>query len=57
MFFAIDKSTGDLGIYDVTESFYNSGRDKLLYGLKIYETYFVNKEQELNTYVIKDTLD
>jgi hypothetical protein len=57
MFFAIDKATGDLGIYDVTESFYNSGRDKLLYGLKIYETYFVNKEQELNTYVIKDTLD
>ena len=57
MFFAIDKSTGDLGIYDVTKSFYESGKEKLLYGLKVYETYFVNKQEELNTYVIKDTLE
>ena len=56
-FFAIDKGTGDLGIYDVTETFYNSGRDKLDYALNIYEKYFVRREEELNTYVIKGTLE
>jgi hypothetical protein len=57
VFFAIDKSTGDLGIYDVTENFYNSGKEKLEYGLKIYEKYFIKEEEDLNSYVIKGTLD
>ena len=56
-FFAIDKSTGDLGIYDVTENFYQSGKDKLEYALKIYEKYFVRAEEDLNAYVIKDVID
>jgi len=56
-FFAIDKSTGDLGIYDVTENFYQSGKDKLEYALKIYEKYFVRAEEDLNSYVIKGTLE
>ena len=56
-FFAIDKSTGDLGIYDVTENFYQSGKDKLEYALKIYEKYFVRAEEDLNTYVIRDIID
>lgn len=57
IFFAIDKSSGDLGIYDATENFYNSGKDKVEYALKVYEQYFVNREKELNEYVIRDTLD
>ncbi len=56
-FFAIDKSTGDLGIYDVTENFYQSGKDKLNYALKIYEKYFVRAEEDLNAYVIRDVID
>lgn len=56
-FFAIDKSTGDLGIYDVSDSFYESGKDKLEYALRVYEKYFVKQEEELNSYVIKDTLE
>lgn len=55
-FFVIDKSSGDLGIYDVEESFYNSGKDKLEYGIKVFEQYFINKEFELNEYVVRDTL-
>lgn len=55
-FFVIDKSTGDLGIYDVEESFYNSGKEKLEYGIKVFEQYFINKEFELNEYVVRDTL-
>lgn len=57
IFFAIDKSSGDLGIYDVTERFYNSGKDKVEYALKVYEDYFVNKKRELNEYVIRGTID
>ena len=55
-FFVIDKSTGDLGYYDVSKEFFESGKAKLEYALKVYETYFINKEQELNEYVIKGTL-
>lgn len=57
IFFAIDKSSGDLGIYDVTEKFYNSGKDKVEYALKVYQQYFVKKDKELNEYVIRGTLD
>lgn len=56
-FFAIDKSSGDLGIYDVTENFYNSGKDKVEYGLRIFEKYFVTRSEEINSYVISGTLD
>ena len=55
-FFAIDKGTGDLGYYEVSKDFYESGKAKLEYGLKVFETYFVKQEQELNEYVIKGTL-
>tara|TARA_R100001463_G_scaffold6764_5_gene21940 strand:+ start:240 stop:1277 length:1038 start_codon:yes stop_codon:yes gene_type:complete len=56
-FFVIDKSSGDLGIYDVSESFYLSGKSKLEYGIKIYETYFVTQEEKLNEYIIRGTLE
>ncbi len=56
-FFAIDKSSGDLGIYDVEQSFYESGKYKLEAGLEVFEKYFVNMEEDLNTYVIRDTLE
>jgi len=56
-FFAIDKSSGDLGIYDVEESFYESGKYKLEKGLEVFETYFVDMKEDLNSYVIKDTLE
>ena len=56
-FFVIDKSSGDLGIYDVEETFYESGKYKLEKGLEVFEKYFVNMEEDLNTYVIRDTLE
>tara|TARA_R100001510_G_C7656742_1_gene217093 strand:+ start:2080 stop:3105 length:1026 start_codon:yes stop_codon:yes gene_type:complete len=55
-FFAIDKSTGDLGHYNVSEEFFESGRKKVEYGLKVFEQYFIKKKYELNEYVIKGTL-
>jgi len=56
-FFVIDKSSGDLGIYDVKESFYNAGKDKVEYALKVFKSYFINQTEELNEYVIKGTLE
>jgi hypothetical protein len=55
-FFAVDKSTGDLGYYDVSKEFYNSGKEKVEYALKVYEKYFVKQEEQLNEYIIKGTL-
>ena len=55
-FFVIDKKSGDLGIWDVEESFYNSGRDKVEYGLRIFQKYFVDRSEEINEYVITGTL-
>lgn len=56
-FFVIDKSSGDLGIYDVEKSFYESGKEKLEYGLNIYTKYFVEQTEQINEYVIKGTLE
>ena len=56
-FFAIDKSSGDLGIYDVSESFYESGKDKLEYALRIFEKFFVDRTEEINEYVVTGILE
>tara|TARA_R110002012_G_scaffold178237_1_gene343269 strand:- start:2591 stop:3631 length:1041 start_codon:yes stop_codon:yes gene_type:complete len=56
-FFVIDKGSGDLGIYDVKESFYNSGKDKVEYGLKIFQNYFIDRTEEINEYVVTGTLE
>ena len=55
-FFAIDKGSGDLGYYDVSEEFYESGKAKVTYALKVYKEYFVDQVTPLNEYVIKGTL-
>jgi len=56
-FFAIDKSSGDLGFYDVSETFYNSGKDKVLKALERFKDYFVDQTENLNEYVIRGTLE
>ena len=56
-FFVIDKRTGDLGIWDCKESFYDSGKSKVTKAIKTFEEYFVNNESELNEYVLRGTLD
>ena len=56
IFFAIDKSTGDLGIYDVEESFYESGKNKVEQAIEVFEKYIVKQEESLENYVIKGTL-
>ncbi len=56
-FFVICKKTGDLGIWDCEESFYDSGKEKVMRAIKTFEEYFVNHESELNEYVLRGTLE
>ena len=57
IFFVIDKATGDLGIWDVKESAYNRGKEKVEYAIRIFEKYFIKQEEDINSYVIKGSLE
>ena len=54
-FIAVDKSSCDIGIYDVSEGFYNQGKAKVLQALETFETFFVHGA-DLDSYCIKGTL-
>ena len=54
-FAAIDKGSLDIGIYDVSEEFYNSGKEKVTRALETFETFFINGA-DLDSYCIKGTL-
>ncbi len=54
-FVAIDKGSLDIGIYDVSEEFYNSGKEKVTKALETFETFFINGA-DLDSYCIKGTL-
>jgi len=54
-FIAVDKSSCDVGIYDISEDFYNLGKERVLDALDTYETFFINGA-ELDSYCIKGTL-
>ena len=54
-FIAVDKSSCDIGIYDVSKEFYNDGKQKVLKALETFETFFINGA-DLDSYCIKGTL-
>ena len=54
-FIAIDKGSLDIGIYDCSEEFYNSGKEKVTTALETFETFFINGA-DLDSYCIKGTL-
>ena len=54
-FIAIDKGSLDIGIYDCSEEFYNSGKEKVTRALETFETFFINGA-DLDSYCIKGTL-
>ena len=55
-FLAVDKSTGDLGYYTVSEDFYLSGRAKVAHALKTYKEFFIDETTPLNEYIITGEL-
>ena len=54
-FIDIDKGSLDIGIYDVSEEFYNSGKEKVTKALETFETFFINGA-DIDSYCIKGTL-
>lgn len=58
VFFAIDKESGQLGIFRPTESFIKSGEDKVQKAIDIYNKYFSSEHTEdIVNYYINDTLE
>ena len=54
-FCAVDKNSCDVGIYDISDEFYNLGKERVLDALDTYETFFINGA-DLDSYCIKGTL-
>lgn len=56
-FLVIDKGSLDVGLWEVSEEFYNEGMEKVKYGISVYQDFFTNDEEiDLNNYIIKGTL-
>lgn len=57
VFYVIDKSTHELGVFETTEDFVLSGRDKVIQAIEIYDKFYgKNKTEDINNYYIKETL-
>lgn len=54
-FVAIDKGSLDIGVYHVSEEFYNSGRDRTRKGIELYKKFF-EEGVDLDGYYIEETL-
>lgn len=54
-FVAIDKGSLDIGIYDVSQEFYETGKAKVTKALEVFETFFINGA-DIDSYCIKGTL-
>jgi hypothetical protein len=56
VFVAIDKNTGQIGIYDCSQEFYKRGAEKAEKAAEIYDLFFKNKDFNPNNYFINKTL-
>ena len=55
-FLFIDKGSLDIGVFEISESFYLQGEDKVQYGIEMYKDFFQDKEPQLDDYIIKGIL-
>ena len=54
-FVAIDKGSLDIGVYHVSEDFYNSGKERTRKGIELYKKFF-QEGIDLDGYYIEETL-
>lgn len=45
-FIVVDKGSLDIGVYSITEDFFNKGREKVEYALSVYQEYFEGKSED-----------
>ena len=55
-FLCIDKATKDIAIYECSDEFLQSGKDKLEQGIADFNFFFRNKDLSLKDYIIYDTV-
>lgn len=56
VFVAIDKGSLDIGIFECSDEFYESGKRKLEQGIANYKYFFGEEEVDLNQYVLRGIL-
>jgi hypothetical protein len=56
LFIAIDKNTGQIGIFDCSQDFYKTGADKAEKASEIYDLFYKNEDFDPNNYFINKTL-
>jgi hypothetical protein len=56
-FMAVDKETGQLGIFTCSESFLDSGREKVKRAIEVYQRYFgLNRTESIENHFISEEL-
>jgi hypothetical protein len=56
IFIAIDKKTGQIGIFDCSDAFYESGKDKVQQAVEQYKLFYNNPDFDPKDYFINKTL-
>ena len=56
IFIAIDKNSNNIGIYDCSEKFLESGKQKVIDAVAQYQLFFKNPEFNFENYFISETL-
>lgn len=57
VFYVIDKTTHNMGVFEPTEDFILGGRDKVLRAIEVYDRFFGdNASEDVNNYFITDKL-
>jgi hypothetical protein len=57
VFYAIDKKTGRMGMFDTSDDFIRRGRDKVERALEVYDRFFgTDATHNIETFYIKETL-
>lgn len=55
-FLAVEKGTGEIGYYTVSEDFYLSGRAKVAQALDTYKKYFLEKSEQIDNFILTGEL-
>ena len=56
LFLVLDKSSLDIGVFEVSEEFYLRGKEKTELGMSRYKEWFTDEEVNLDNYYITDIL-
>ena len=56
IFLVIDKKTHQLGLFDCSDRFLDSGQNKVAKAAQAYNEFFVNKDIDISQYYISKTL-